>query len=91
MKTEARDLAIVIEFEEKDWQNGLARYMISGMKRMPYGMRKYHNEDKTWHILPTAKARNTLLELYSDWEKSLPYHWTESEEYDIQDFLEQFN
>jgi hypothetical protein len=94
MKTEARDLAIVIEFEQKDWQNGLARHMMSRIKQLPYTSRKYNGEEKSWHIMPTQKNRKMLLDTYEQWEANLPYHWDSKEDEeadDIKDFLEQFN
>ena len=94
MKTEARDLAIVIEFEQGDWRNGLARHMMKRIKELPYSSRKYNGEEKTWHIMPTQKNRKMLLDSYEEWELTLPYHWDEKEEEDstdVKDFLEQFN
>ena len=92
MKTEARDLAIVVEFEQKDWLNGLARYMINGIKSLPYSSRKYNSEEKTWHIMPTQNNRQFLLETYTEWEMLQPYNWDSSEDQsDVDEFLEQFN
>lgn len=94
MKTEARDLAIVIEFEPNDWKNGLARHMMSRIKALPYSSRKYNSEEKTWHVMPTHKNRQMLMDTYEEWELNLPYHWDTAEDErgeDITDFLEQFN
>lgn len=94
MVTEARDLAIVIAFEQKDWQNGLARHMMSRIKALPYSSRKYNSEEKTWHIMPTQKNRKMLMDTYVEWEMMQPYSWDSAEDIDssdVSDFLEQFN
>lgn len=92
MITEAKNLAIVIEFEPHDWKNGLARHMLSGIKQLPYNARRYNDTDKTWHITPTQKNRQLLLECYNDWELNQPYSWDSAEdEPEINAFLEQFN
>ena len=91
MKTEARDLAIVIE---NDWRNGLARHMMDRIKKLPYATRKYNGEEKSWHVMPTQKNRKILMESYEEWEANLPYHWDTEEDIkgeDITEFLEQFN
>ena len=92
MITEAKELSIVIEFEQDDWRNGLARHMMDGIKKLPYLTRKYSGEDKKWYISATQRNRRSLQIMYEDWEDNLPFHWkSEKDQEYVEEFLEQFN
>ena len=78
-----------IKFEPADWNSGRASAIIDVLKSFPKGSKRYNPSTKLWSVLLDKVSHEDMCNFNK--VASAEYSIKEAEEYDVKEFLSQFD